>query len=429
MPGSPGPLSAHNFSAFYACWRLLFSVRVFWKPCHRGLQLFRPHSLMHLRRPTLLIALSISLPLAGRSMAEEQFRYPAARHGRGEFRYIDGTPVLVVQGTPREIGEQLGALALKPAARLPESTDEFIASFGWQPVYHLVLKTGNMLAARFPADYLGEVDAAAATSGWSRDLLLFGNTILDLRRIIQCSSMAVEAGRSTNNRPLLGRNLDWPSVAGLHEFTLVVIYRPIGKRAFASITFPGLIGCTSGMNDAGLVIAMLDAYSSRDGSPGFNPLGVPTVLLLRRLLEECATVDEAASLLRANERASMLSIAACDKQRAAVLEVTTKQVVVRDAVHGVCLSTNHFRTADLVTSTQCWRYDRLAASLDANKFSVADIGQRLHAVNQGELTLQTMVFEPTTLRLHLAFGDGPASRFPLQRLDLAELLKPPGDEP
>lgn len=376
-----------------------------------------------------LVAVFLVLRLAAPASGREPFRYPEGQHGRGRLQYVDGTPVLLVQGSPHEIGEQLGMLALKPAVRLPESADEFIGKFGWQPVYHLVLKGGNVLASRFPADYLAEVDAAAAESGWSRDLLLFGNTILDLRRIIQCSAIIVETSRSEATGPLLGRNLDWPSVAGLHEFTLVVVCRPTGKRAFASVTFPGLVGCTSGINDAGLVIAMLDAYSSRDASPGFNPLGVPTVLMLRRLLEDCATVEDAVSLLRANERASMLSIAICDRHRAAVLEVTTKQVAVRNAEDGVCLSTNHFRSVDLATSTKCWRYDRLAASLGVDRLSVSDIGTRLHSVNQGELTLQTMVFEPTTLRLHLAFGTGPASRFPLRQLDLADLLKPEHNDP
>ena len=34
------------------------------------------------------------------SSGAEPFRYPEAKHGKGELRYIDHIPVLIVQGTP-----------------------------------------------------------------------------------------------------------------------------------------------------------------------------------------------------------------------------------------------------------------------------------------------------------------------------------------
>ncbi|HEY8752001.1 MAG TPA: hypothetical protein VIM11_28730 [Tepidisphaeraceae bacterium] len=46
----------------------------------------------------------------------------------------------------------------------------------------------------------------------------------------------------------------------------------------------------------------------------------------------------------------------------------------------------------------------------------------LHAVNQGELTLQTMIFDPANLRLHLAFGKMPSSGGELRTIDLAPLF-------
>ena len=62
--------------------------------------------------------------------------------------------------------------------------------------------------------------------------------------------------------------------------------------------------------------------------------------------------------------------------------------------------------------------------------TVADVARKMHDVNQGPLTVQTMIFEPETLVLHLAVGDTPSSALPLKRLDLAPLLKPgEGDGP
>ena len=59
-----------------------------------------------------------------------------------------------------------------------------------------------------------------------------------------------------------------------------------------------------------------------------------------------------------------------------------------------------------------------------DKVSIADVQKHLDAVNLGSFTLQTMVFEPATLKLHLAIGAIPASALPLRTLDLAPLLKP-----
>ena len=38
---------------------------------------------------------------------------------KGELKYRNGLPVLTVEGTPEEIGEQIGVLAIKPGSGLP----------------------------------------------------------------------------------------------------------------------------------------------------------------------------------------------------------------------------------------------------------------------------------------------------------------------
>jgi hypothetical protein len=330
---------------------------------------------------------------------------------------------LTVEGSPEEIGEQVGVLLLKPASAFLAFQDDLLDKNGWRSLYSLVLRSGNVLFPRFPADHAKELEAAAAAArAWPRELLIFGNTVLDLRRIVQCSALIVEPERSATGGPLFGRNLDWPPFGPIHEYTVLVVCRPTGKRAFASVTLPGMLGSPSGMNDAGLAIAMLDSVSTRDGSPAFNALGTPTLLALRRVLEECSTIDEAETLLRSIERASMLNVAICDRRHGAVLEITPKTVARRPSSEGLCICTNHFRTRTLVESTQCWRYELLERSRGQDKHSVADVAKRMHAVNQGAMTLQSMIFEPAALKLHLAIGEGPATRLPLRTVELAELF-------
>src|SRR5437660_870613 len=71
-----------------------------------------------------VLACAVLVPLAaagepapGGEAFAPPFRYPEGRHGKGELKYVRGIPVLVVGGTPDEMGEAVGALAVKPAKR------------------------------------------------------------------------------------------------------------------------------------------------------------------------------------------------------------------------------------------------------------------------------------------------------------------------
>ena len=46
-----------------------------------------------------------------------------------------------------------------------------------------------------------------------------------------------------------------------------------------------------------------------------------------------------------------------------------------------------------------------------------------HDASDGQRTIQTMIFEPQSLRLRLALGDPPTSAKPLVPLNLAELFE------
>ena len=247
--------------------------------------------------------------------------------------------------------------------------------------------------------------------------------MFDVKKIGGCSTLIVEPARSTTGGPLFGRNLDFPTLGILEKYSLVTVCRPEGKHAFASIGFPGMLGCLSGMNDAGLAVATLEVYSAADGSAGFSLLGTPYAMCYRRILEECTTIDEAEKLLRSMRRTTQMNLAVCDRHRGAVLEMTPKSVVRRDADGGLCPCTNHFRTAELATASACHRYDALSQAARMPKLGLRDVSARMHAANQGAETFQTMIFEPATLKLHLAIGSCPSSALPLAELDLRQLLK------
>jgi hypothetical protein len=122
-------------------------------------------------------------------------------------------------------------------------------------------------------------------------------------------------------------------------------------------------------------------------------------------------------------------VAICDKKTAGVLEITPKTVILRRSVEGICACTNHFRTPELATDTTCGRYSILKRSRKNKQFDVAGVAKQMDAVNQGNWTLQTMIFEPSPLKLHLAYGIGPATKLPLHTLDLSVLFGKDREKP
>jgi hypothetical protein len=374
------------------------------------------------RRLPVVLALA-GLVAAAPAPAGEPFRYPEAAHGTGTLRYVRGIPVLAVGGTPDEVGAAVGVLIKPAAGPLFGYFDALLTDRKLNLLWPWLVTASNNMLANFPPDYRAELEAAVKAAGLPRDKAVVANCLWDIKKL-GCSTLFVGPDRSATGAPLLGRNLDFPTLGVLHEYSLVIVNRPAGKHAFASVALPGLVGCLTGMNDAGLCVATLDVLSAADGSPPFDLSGTPLLLTFRRVLEECTTVAEAEKLLRSAKRTTLLNLTVCDTKDGAVFELTPKSVGVRRPQDGLCACTNHFRTPELATDTRCRRYDALAQSRAVAKLGLPELQRHLHAANQGEGTFQTMIFEPATRTLHVAFGKGPTSAKPLVTLELAPLLGP-----
>jgi predicted choloylglycine hydrolase len=347
---------------------------------------------------------------------------------KGELRYINDLPVLIVAGTPEEMGTQKGALTGMVIPKVEEYPKRLLRYADSEPDREKALHAmAEALAPQIPTDHRAEIRAFAKNVGMEGrwDLGVLANVMVDIYRGgFACSSIIVDAEHSTTKGPLFGRNLDFYTLGLIDDYNLITVHRPTGKHAFATIGFPGLFGCVSGMNDAGLALAVHEVWMTRDKSSMFNPKGVPYTFCFRRILEECATVEEAEKLLRSMERTTLLNLAVCDRKTSVVFEMTPKTVAVRHSENGLTLCTNHFRTDDLATITWCPRYRTLSRSYNQLPMSVDDVAERLNQANMGKLTVQSMVFEPAPLILNLSIGPAPASAHPMKKLELAPLFKP-----
>ncbi len=379
------------------------------------------------RRLMLVVVVSWFASLAD---AAEPFRFPEGSCAHGWLRYVNGVPVLTVHGTPEEIGEAVGALALEPARRMAFYPDDLLRHYGCLLLRTTFVHQGNRMFGHFPVDYQRELEAIGRSSHVERECLILGNTLFDLKKMLACSALLVDPGRSVTGGPLLARNLDYPALGYAYEYSLVTVYRPQGKHAFAAVGFPGLVGCLSGMNDAGLALAVLEVFQIKAGSKKLDRAGDPYAMCYRRILEECTSIAEARQALEQMHRTTTTNLALADRNGVAVFEVSPQRIVVRHGTNGTTACANHFCTGPLrprVPINPSHSFERFrtlqAAGQVPYPLDLVDLQADLHAVSNRDETLQSMIFEPCRLRLHLAIGACPAANLEMKTLDLAPLLK------
>src|SRR3954471_24971351 len=111
------------------------------------------------RRCLPLFALLVFVPAARAVDPIDSF--PPAKHGKGELKYVNKTPVLVLRGTPAEMGDQYGVLAINNAQDIDGLHQRFIKDAGIEKRYPYTLAMARLLKPNFPQNHLLELQATA----------------------------------------------------------------------------------------------------------------------------------------------------------------------------------------------------------------------------------------------------------------------------
>jgi hypothetical protein len=331
-------------------------------------------------------------------------------------------PVAVLKGEPAEIGTQHGE-------RFHDQIQDLYKNYLLPHLPGTVLVRARLAAASFelymPPDDRSETQALATAAGLSVYDAMLAQCFLDLTPVEGCSTITLPASASPDGVARFGRNLDFDSLGILEKHSVLLIYKPTGKYQFAAIGWPGMVGVLSGMNQWGLCLSNMEV--DRDFRP---PSAMPYTMLYRSILEQCRTVDEAIVLLQRTPRQTANNLMLMDAAgNRAVAEIRPEGVTVRRGEdHSALISTNHQRGQDASTPGYCWRYDSLhsQAAADFGKVSLPTLEKMMGSVVQGsrgEMTLQSMIFEPVGRVVYLATGlDAPAHHF--DRIDLKRFFEP-----
>jgi hypothetical protein len=210
----------------------------------------------------------------------------SVRNGKVEI------PVVVVRGTPFEMGRQLGQLMRPEIARLAPAA---VAGFKQE------LKVDDAtldLAWATTAGYtdprvLQQLVGLAEGSGQPVRLLQHVHC-LPLLMPYSCSSIAAWGKATEDGHLYQTRNLDWSLRAGAHEFPVIVVYLPSEGLPHATPSFAGFIGAHCGLNAAGVVLSEIGDASAKEMP--YNLHAPHFTAWFRTLLYDADTLSETLDL-------------------------------------------------------------------------------------------------------------------------------------
>jgi len=234
-------------------------------------------------------------PKANAVQAEE-----IARHGPARLFQVGKERVLYLEGTHYEMGVQHGALLKEEAlhnqqiymdaARIAAGLDE-----------EKLLSTTKRLEPYIPEYLLEEMKGLADSTGVDPQTLLMTHAIT---WYLHCSGAIVFGDATVGNALYHFRSLDYALVIGinrkrsLQESSVLIVSNPTDTGyAHCNLSWAGFVGCVTGMNENGISVGEMNS-ACRDETED----GMPMVFMIRKVLEEAATLEEALDVFRAGPR-------------------------------------------------------------------------------------------------------------------------------
>jgi len=178
--------------------------------------------------------------------------------GQGEAQF----PLVVVRGTPYEMGFHLGqASATEMQTFVPAALNGIMQELGVD-LATLVEVWGRSSAY---TDDRVEQELAGLADGSGIPLpTLQAIHAVPLLMPYSCSSIAAWGSATADGHLYQTRNLDWSMEVGAHEFPMIVLYIPNEGAPHVVPSFAGMIGAHTGMNARGIVLSEMGDASSKE---------------------------------------------------------------------------------------------------------------------------------------------------------------------
>ena len=170
-------------------------------------------------------------------------------------------PVVELRGDGAALGSEHGKQMRQNIRSLHQ--EYFGKWFKNEFQHRAALWTAGGFQKHLDPQHRAEIAALAKSIELPEGEVLLGNCFLDLISITACSTVTLPADAAPDGVARFGRNLDFPGFDVADKHSVLLIVHPKGRYSFASISWPGLVGVLSGMNEHGLAIANMEVRRSR----------------------------------------------------------------------------------------------------------------------------------------------------------------------
>lgn len=266
-----------------------------------------------------------------------------------------------------------------------------------QPLLATLLELARSV---LPAETFAELEGVSSVIEASLPRVVLGNLYYDVIKAgLGCSAFAVD----TPQGPLHARNLDWWTTGGLlRNETEIFDCRRNDRTHYQLVGWPGFIGAFSGVAPGRFAVT-LNAVLSDDAAC----IAEPVVFLLRRVLDEASSFDDALRVLSTAPIASdcLLLLSGVREGEFVVIERTPARVAVRRPSNGSIDVTNDYRLLEIakpdhgeLAQTSCLRSARLRERLTNERPLIDAFALLSDERVKMTITVQQMVFCAATGR-------------------------------
>jgi len=341
--------------------------------------------------------------------------------GHGLLCHTQGKTILMVSGSPGQMGAAHGTLLASDTQRLLERVVYLVGGVDtvhsgvW--FFDRMAEIQRLTAPHVPARFFEECDALAQAAGVSGRDARYGNLFPER---FHCSGVALCGSATLGGKVLHARVLDYMRDIDLQTAATVTVFLPEGRRKWMSLGYAGFIGTVTAINECGLAVGEIGGR----GEGLWN--GLPMSFLLREVMERAANVDEALKIIEQAPRTCEYYYVLSDRQgalRALHCRPEKMTVLLPGQQHPLL----PFVPPDTVLISGDERAKVLSRRLQEN-YGQIDVPKLIEIIKRPvamRSNLHNAIFAPETLEMWCADAgrDMPACDEPYARISLRELLK------
>ena len=219
-----------------------------------------------------------------------------------------------------------------------------------------------------------------------------GHALQDLA-LVGCSSFATWGDKTEDGSLIIGRNFDFYAGDDFSKNKIIAFINPVEGYKFMSVTWAGMVGVASGMNEQGLTVT-INAGKSDIPLAAKTPISIVT----REILQYASNIEEAIAIAKKRKVfvSESIFVGSANDKKAVLIETAPDNFgvyEVQNTDHLIC--TNHFQSTPFAKdernnehiedSHSQYRYERLEELLNEQTIVTpkvaADILRNTRGVN------------------------------------------------